>query len=105
MRASLSVARALMARPPLLVLDEPTRSLDPLATVAMGELLRQLAAEGHAVLLSSHRLDEVAAVCDRVIVLIGGTVRFDGTTAELETDGQGVAASLVEVLSRETGRP
>ena len=69
--------------PPLLVLDEPTRALDPVATADIGNLLRQTAAAGVAVLLSSHRLDEIESVCDRIVAVVDGTVRFDGTVAEL----------------------
>jgi ABC-2 type transport system ATP-binding protein len=57
MRARLSLARALLARPPLLLLDEPTRALDPIACAAVAGMIRDLADEGIAVLLSSHRLD------------------------------------------------
>jgi ABC-2 type transport system ATP-binding protein len=83
MRARLSIARAMLGRPPLLVLDEPTRALDPVATAAVGQLLRATAAEGVAVLLSSHRLDELEAVSDRVVAIVNGGVRFDGTIAQL----------------------
>ncbi len=101
MRVRLSLARALLADPPLLVLDEPSRSLDPLAAAELGALLRRLADRGRAVLLSSHRLDEVAAVCDRVVVLIEGGVRFAGPTRDLqEGDGTG-AAALAALLARE----
>jgi ABC-2 type transport system ATP-binding protein len=83
MRARLSIARAMLGRPPLLVLDEPTRALDPVATAAVGQLLRATAAEGVAVLLSSHRLDELEAVSDRVVAIVNGAVRFDGTISQL----------------------
>jgi ABC-2 type transport system ATP-binding protein len=84
MRARLCLARALIADPPLLVLDEPSRSLDPVASLEMGRLLRQLAGEGRAILFSSHRLDEVSDFCDRVVVLIGGRVRHLGAAVDLE---------------------
>jgi ABC-2 type transport system ATP-binding protein len=83
MRARLSIARAMLGRPPLLILDEPTRALDPVATAAVGRLLRATADDGVAVLLSSHRLDELEAVCDRVVAIVEGAVRFDGSVAEL----------------------
>jgi ABC-2 type transport system ATP-binding protein len=84
MRARLCLARALVADPPLLVLDEPSRSLDPVAGLEMGSLLRELAGQGRAILFSSHRLEEVSAFCDRVVVLIAGQVRHVGAPAELE---------------------
>jgi ABC-2 type transport system ATP-binding protein len=98
MRARLNIARALLAEPPLLVLDEPTRSLDPLASGLLGDLLRELASGGRAVLLSSHRLDEVAAVCDRVVVMLDGRVRYDGSTAAVAA-GEGVARGLTDLLA------
>ena len=78
MRVRLALARALMVDPPFLLLDEPTRSLDPKASGEVLGLVRELAAAGRAVLFATHRLDEVRAVCDRAVVLTGGRVRFDG---------------------------
>lgn len=101
MRARLSLARALLTNPSLLVLDEPTRSLDPVASTELGKLLRRLADQGRAVLLSSHRLDEVAAVCDRVVVLIDGEVRFAGPTRDLQEGERNGGAALGALLARE----
>lgn len=84
MRARLCLARALIADPPLLVLDEPSRSLDPVASQYVGQLLRRLAGEGRAVLLSSHRLEEVSTFCDQVVVLRGGRVKHVGDSSGLE---------------------
>ncbi len=90
MRARLNVARALLHQPALLVLDEPTRSLDPVASDEIGRVLRAQADGGRAVLLSSHRLDEVERWCDRVVAIVGGTVRFAGTRSELAASGEGL---------------
>ena len=98
MRARLSIARALLADPRLLILDEPTRALDPIATADVGRLLRATAASGVAVLLSSHRLDEVEAVCDRIVVIVGGDVRFSGAPAELAVSGT-FAVAIHQLLS------
>lgn len=92
MKVRLSIARALMAQPGLLVLDEPTRSLDPVAGRHIGNLLQQFASDGAAVLLSSHRLDEVVEVCDRIVALVDGAVRFDGSPGDLGTDASRVTA-------------
>jgi ABC-2 type transport system ATP-binding protein len=103
MRAALNVARATMGEPSLLVLDEPTRSLDPLASISVGHLLREQADAGRTVLLSSHRMDEVATWCDRVVVLIDGTVRHVGPAGGADNDK--AARELLELLEREANSP
>lgn len=76
MRQRLGLARALLGRPQVLLLDEPTRSLDPLAAQGVHALLRRLASEQHVtVLIATHNLDEAEAVCNRVAVLADGKVR------------------------------
>lgn len=105
MRTKLSLARALVTDPPLVLLDEPTRSLDPVASAQLGDLLRVLAEDGRAVLLSSHRLQEVVAVCDDIVVLIEGQVRWRGSPDGLAGDEAGRAEALVQLLSPDMGRP
>ncbi|RDS84026.1 ABC transporter ATP-binding protein [Dyella psychrodurans] len=83
-RQRLGLACALLHRPALLVLDEPANALDPVQVVALRNLLRELAAGGTAVILSTHQLGEVTAVCDRVAILHEGTLRYD---APLHADG------------------
>jgi ABC-2 type transport system ATP-binding protein len=104
MRARLSLARALLTRPPLLLLDEPTRALDPIASAAVAGMIRDLAAEGIAVLLSSHRLDEIEQACDRIVVVTDGSVRFDGTVSDLSGGGRFASAvrALLEVQPDQT---
>lgn len=80
-RQRLGLACALLHRPPLLVLDEPANALDPVQVVALRRLLRELAANGTAVILSTHQLTEVTAVCDRVAILHEGSLRYDATLA------------------------
>lgn len=104
MRLRLSLARALMAEPPLLLLDEPTRSLDPLASVETGKLLRALADRGHAILVANHRLDEVVTVCDRVVAIVDGRVRYAGAPSLLlDAAGTGAQAALLELLAQTDG--
>jgi ABC-2 type transport system ATP-binding protein len=74
-RQRLGLACALLHRPALLVLDEPANALDPVQAMALHTLLRELAATGTAVMLSTHQLAEVTAVCDRVAILHEGTLR------------------------------
>ncbi len=79
----LGLAQALMHDPDLLVLDEPTDGLDPVGRSEMRQLLLQLRSEGKTIFLNSHILQEVEAVCDRVAVLAGGTLRGIGSIQEL----------------------
>lgn len=82
MRRRVALAQALLGRPRLLILDEPTAGLDPEQRLRFREVVSQVAAE-HTVLLSTHQTDDVAAVCDRVVVLHQGRVRFEGTPVQL----------------------
>lgn len=76
MRARMSLARALLTMPPVLLLDEPTRSLDPLSASEFGKKVRGLASEqGRAVLFATHDLHEAAATADRIVVLARGRVQ------------------------------
>jgi ABC-2 type transport system ATP-binding protein len=76
MRQRLGIARALLGRPAVLLLDEPTRSLDPVAASGLHTLIARLAADSRTtVLLATHNFDEAARVCDRVAVLVAGAVR------------------------------
>jgi ABC-2 type transport system ATP-binding protein len=97
MRLRLGLARALLGDPKLLILDEPSRSLDPVASSELQVLLGRLASDGMAVLLSSHRLDEVVSVCDRVLVVVDGRQRAWIATSELD-QGDGAASALLRGL-------
>ena len=83
MRQRLGLAAALLRDPRLLILDEPTSGLDPAGIADVHALLGRLAADGVTVLLSSHNLAEVQAVCTDVTVLARGTVRFSGSLVDL----------------------
>jgi ABC-2 type transport system ATP-binding protein len=80
-RQRLGLACALLHRPALLVLDEPANALDPVQVAALRKLLRELATGGTAVILSTHQLSEVTAVCDRVAILHEGLLRYDAPLA------------------------
>lgn len=82
MRRRVALAQALLGRPQLLILDEPTAGLDPEQRLRFREVVSQVAAE-HTVILSTHQTDDVAALCDRVIVLHEGRVHFEGTPTDL----------------------
>ncbi len=83
MRRRLGLAEVMMKRAEVAILDEPTSGLDPQATFEFLEMIRGLKAERVAVLLSSHLLDQVQAICDRVALFSRGKVALEGTVAEL----------------------
>jgi ABC-type multidrug transport system ATPase subunit len=83
MKQRLGVASALMGDPDLVVLDEPTNGLDPAGMVDMRKLIVDLARGGQTVLLSSHLLDEVQEICDRVGVINNGELLMESTVSEL----------------------
>src|SRR5690242_20825252 len=72
-----------MKRPSVAILDEPTTALDPHSTQEFLEMIRRLKADGTAVLLSSHHLDQVQSVCDRVALFNKGRIVLSGTVTEL----------------------
>ena len=81
------LAAALVHDPKLLVLDEPFSGLDPVAVNVMSEMLRERANEGVPVIFSSHQLDLVQRLCDRVGSIVNGSMRTEGTVNELRTRG------------------
>lgn len=93
-RQRLGLACALVHEPPLLILDEPANALDPVQVGELRKLVRERAAAGSAVILSTHVLAEVVAVCDRVVILHDGHLRHDaplGDHAALEKTFFGIA--------------
>ena len=89
-RRRVAIAQALLGSPELLVLDEPTAGLDPEQRLRFRELL-STAANGATVVLSTHQTEDVAALCQRVVVMHGGVIHYDGTPAGLA----GLAAGRV----------
>ena len=106
MRQKVSVAAALLHDPPLVMLDEPMLGLDPRGARALKDLLRERAARGLGVLVSTHLLDVAERLCDRVVIIDHGVKRAEGTLAELR--GSRADATLEDVflaLTRETEAP
>ena len=100
-RTRTAIARALIHDPRNVLLDEPTNGLDVMTTRALRVFLRGLRAEGRCVLLSSHVMQEVAALCDRIVVIASGHVVAQGTPEELrERTG---AANLEDAFVRAIG--
>ena len=82
-RVKTAIARALVHAPGHIVLDEPSNGLDVIATRGLRDFLRQLKSEGRCVLFSTHIMQEVAALCDRIVIIAGGRVVADGTPEAL----------------------
>jgi ABC-2 type transport system ATP-binding protein len=83
MKQRLGIAAALLSDPELLILDEPTNGLDPAGIVEIRELLRDLGRNGRTVIVSSHQLSEIEAVCDHLVVIRFGKLIFSGPMAEM----------------------
>jgi sodium transport system ATP-binding protein len=82
-RTKVALARALVHAPRNVILDEPTNGLDVMSTRAMREVIRGLRADGCCVMFSSHIMQEVSALCDRIVVIASGVVVADGTADDL----------------------
>jgi sodium transport system ATP-binding protein len=96
-----AIARALVHDPHTLLLDEPTNGLDIMSTRSLRELLHKVRAAGRCILFSSHVMQEVSALCDRIVIIGQGRVVANGTAAELvRTTG---APSLEEAFIRLLG--
>jgi sodium transport system ATP-binding protein len=84
-RIKVALARALIHDPGNVMLDEPTNGLDVMSTRALREIIMGLKTEGRCVVFSSHIMQEVATLCDEVVIVAAGRVRFDGTPEGLKT--------------------
>jgi sodium transport system ATP-binding protein len=100
-RTKTAIARALVHDPRNVILDEPTNGLDVMTTRGLRAFLKQLRAEGRCVIFSSHIMQEVAALCDRIVVIAHGKVVAQGTTDELRE--QAGEANLEDAFVRLIG--
>ena len=98
-RLALALAVVLTARPPLLLLDEPTRGLDYAAKARLVGVLRGLAAEGHAIVLATHDVELAAELAHRVVILADGEVVADGPTADVVVASPSFAPQVTKVLA------
>jgi ABC-2 type transport system ATP-binding protein len=96
-RQRLALAMAMLHDPDLYILDEPTSGLDPMARRQIHDILSALKKEGRTILLSSHYLDEIEAMADRVIILSAGLVVADGTPLELVARAAGASTLWLEI--------
>jgi len=101
-RQRLFLARTLLHDPDVLLLDEPASGLDPQARIDLRSLLGVLTAQGKTILISSHILAELDRICNRVVVLEGGSVRYAGTLAEATARLQDEQRVRIRVLDAET---
>lgn len=95
MRQRLGLAAALLTRPRLLVLDEPANGLDPSGSRHVHNVLKKLAADGTTVILSSHRMDDLEALCSEVTILSLGRVVFSGPLSKLASENDELDYRLV----------
>ncbi|WP_223639074.1 ATP-binding cassette domain-containing protein [Corallococcus sp. EGB] len=104
-RVKVALARALVHGPRNVLLDEPTNGLDVMATRSVRTLLRKLKAQGCCVVFSSHVMQEVAALCDRIVVVARGQVVADGTADALRaaTGKDSLEEAFVSVIGSEQG--
>ena len=104
-RTKTAIARALVHDPRNVILDEPTNGLDVMTTRAMRDFLRGLRDEGRCVIFSSHIMQEVAALCDRIVIIAKGQVVAEGTADQLreQTGESNLEDAFVKLIGSEEG--
>jgi sodium transport system ATP-binding protein len=104
-RTKVALARALVHEPQNVILDEPTNGLDVMSSRAVREIIRTLRGQGRCVLFSSHVMQEVAALCDRVVVIARGRIVADGSPDELRTrtGRESLEEAFVHAIGSDTG--
>jgi sodium transport system ATP-binding protein len=104
-RVKVAIARAMVHTPQTILMDEPSNGLDVMSTRALRHYIRDLRSEGHSVVLSTHIMQEVAALCDRIVIIATGEVAADGTAEELlERSGcTSLEDAFVKLIGSEEG--
>ncbi|MFY0581877.1 ATP-binding cassette domain-containing protein [Cystobacter fuscus] len=104
-RMKVALARALVHGPRNVLLDEPTNGLDVMSTRAVRTLIRRLREQGHCIVFSSHVMQEVAALCDRIVVVARGRVVAEGTPDELRarTGKENLEEAFVAIIGSDQG--
>jgi len=104
-RVKTAIARALIHDPRNVILDEPTNGLDVMATRGLRQFMQHLKSEGRCVLFSSHIMQEVGALCDRIVVIANGRVVADETPAALreQTGEANLEDAFVKIIGSEEG--
>jgi sodium transport system ATP-binding protein len=104
-RLKVAIARAVVHDPVNILLDEPTNGLDVKSTRAMRQFIRHLRDEGKCILLTSHIMQEVAALCDQIVIISNGSVAAQGTPADLLdfTNRDNLEDAFIEIIGTEEG--
>ncbi len=104
-RMKTALAQAIVHQPTNIILDEPTRGLDVMSTRVLRDLLKALKEQGHCVLFSSHVMQEVAALCDQVIVMADGKVVAVGSPDELcqQTGKESLEDAFIQLIGTDEG--
>ena len=104
-RVKVAIARAMVHRPQTVLMDEPSNGLDVMSTRALRQYIRGLKSGGHSVVLSTHIMQEVAALCDRIVIIAKGEVAADGTTEELmaRSGCDSIEDAFVKLIGTEEG--
>jgi len=104
-QVKVAIARAMVHRPQTVLLDEPSNGLDVMSTRSLREYIRSLKSSGHSVVLSTHIMQEVAALCDRIVIIAKGKVAADGTARQLmaRSGRETIEDAFVELIGTEEG--
>lgn len=94
------IAGAIIGSPKILIFDEPTVGLDPMQIIEIRNIIKDLS-QKHTIFMSSHILSEISKICDRVIIIDGGKILFDGKTEELVKDDSDLENSFLNILKKE----
>lgn len=104
-RVKVAIARAMVHKPQTVLLDEPSNGLDVMSTRALRRYILDLKEAGHSVVLSTHIMQEVAALCDRIIIIADGLIAADGTAPELlaRSGCETLEDAFVQLIGTEEG--
>jgi sodium transport system ATP-binding protein len=104
-RVKVAIARAMVHRPQTVLMDEPSNGLDVMSTRALRDYIRGLKKNGHSVVLSTHIMQEVAALCDRIVIIAKGEVAADGTAQQLleRSACESLEDAFVKLIGTEEG--
>jgi sodium transport system ATP-binding protein len=104
-RLKVAIARALIHNPRNVLLDEPTNGLDVTSTRAMRQFIRRLRDQGKCILFTSHIMQEVAALCDRIVIISSGVIAAQGTPDELlqRTGKTNLEDAFIQAIGSEEG--